>query len=144
MKEVPKYPGCFVCGDQNSCGLKARFFFDGDKVVSEVVVDERFEGYAGIGHGGITASLLDEVMVKAVLALDKYAVTAEMTIRYYRPVRTGDKLLCTGRVVRQKGRVWFTEGEIVDPDGNRYATGTGKYIEAQEDFREELLSSLKP
>ena len=143
MREVPKYHGCFVCGDKNACGLQARFFFDGEKVLTEAVADERFEGYCGIGHGGITAALLDEVMVKAVLAADVCAVTAEMTVRYHRPVYTGDKLFCTGRVVKQRGRAWFAEGEIVDADGRPFATATGKYIEAEEDFRRLLLRSLE-
>ena len=75
MKEVAKYPHCFVCGDQNVHGLKAKFFFDGEKAFTEVTADGSFEGYRGIYHGGIIATLLDEVMIKAILAQPVTAVT---------------------------------------------------------------------
>ena len=45
MKEVAKYKQCFVCGDENSHGLKARFFVREDgAVISEYKVDQRFVG----------------------------------------------------------------------------------------------------
>ncbi len=78
MKEIVKYSGCFVCGDLNECGLRAGFYYDGRQAVAEVEVGRRFEGYRGICHGGIIAALLDEAMIKAILAIDRYAVTAEL------------------------------------------------------------------
>ena len=76
MKEVLKYSHCFVCGEKNDSGLKARFYYDGKQAASEVYAREQFEGYRGIYHGGIVSTLLDEVMIEAILALDRYAVTA--------------------------------------------------------------------
>lgn len=143
MKEVIKYPGCFVCGDHNDCGLKARFFYDGEQVCTEFVADERFEGYRGICHGGVTATVLDEVMVKAVLALNVYATTAEMTVRYHRPVRVGDRVACTGRVVQQKGRAYFAEAVARNADGELFASASGTYIQAREEFLDELRNSLE-
>ena len=143
MKEVLKYPGCFVCGDLNQSGLKARFFYDGDRAICEVKADVRFEGYRGIYHGGIIATLLDEVMIKAILAVDSYAVTAEMTVRYRAPVRIGDQLRFVGTVVRRKGRVFLTEGEATVGPDQVVATATGKYIEARPEMREVLLQSIE-
>ena len=131
MKEILKYPGCFVCGDLNQFGLQAKFFYDDGRAICEVSADERFEGYRGIYHGGIIATLLDEVMIKAILAVDCYAVTAEMTVRYRAPVRIGDQLKFVGRVVRRKGRVYLTEGEVTVGSDQVVAMATGKYIEAR-------------
>ena len=142
MKEVVKYSRCFVCGDENSHGLKARFFFDGKQATTSITAEEAFEGYRGIYHGGIIATLLDEVMIKAILAGDIYAVTAEITVRYHRPVSVGDKLNFAGRVTRSKGRIYFTEGEVVGNDGARYASATGKYIEAKPEMAARLVDSL--
>ena len=142
MKEIVKYSGCFVCGDQNPHGLQARFYYDGDRAVTEVVADETFEGYRGIYHGGILAALLDEVMIKAILAENRYVVTVEMTIRYHKAVRTGDRIRFSGRRIGNKGRLFLTEGEALGDDDKPFATATGKYVEAKEDFREELLKSL--
>ena len=142
MREILKYRHCFVCGDENPGGLKAKFFFDGKEAITELTADESFEGYRGIYHGGVLSSLLDEVMIKALLAQDIYAVTAEMTIKFKRPVRTGDKLKLVGRHVGGRGRVYFTEGEAVDENGQVYATATGKYIEARADLRDDLKNSI--
>ena len=82
------------------------------------------------------------LLLSALLAQDIYAVTAEMTIKFKRPVRTGDKLKLVGRQVGGRGRVYFTEGEAVDENGQVYATATGKYIEARSDLRDELKKSI--
>lgn len=142
MKEVARYSHCFVCGDQNPFGLKARFFYDGQKVVTTVQATEQFEGYRGIYHGGVIATLLDEVMIKSILATDRYAVTAEMTVRFVRPVRVGDTLNFVGRVVGHKGKLFLTEGEVRDEAGEIYATATGKYVEARDDLRQDLMKSI--
>lgn len=139
MEEVIKYSGCFVCGDCNPNGLNARFFYDGTAVTTEIVADKRFEGYSGICHGGITAALLDEVMVKVVLARGIFSTTAEMTVRYHRPVRVGERVICRGWVTQQKGRAWFTEATAVNGEGQPLASATGKYIQALAEFRDELM-----
>lgn len=143
MKEVSKYSHCFVCGDQNPIGLKAKFMFDGEQAITELTADERFEGYRGIYHGGIISALLDEVMIKAILAEDIFAVTAEMTVRYHRPARVGDHLTFTGKKTTRKGRLYVTEGAVTTQNGDVLATATGKYIEAKGDFKDELTNSVE-
>jgi acyl-coenzyme A thioesterase PaaI-like protein len=142
VKEIVKYHYCFVCGDRNLEGLKARFFFDGEQAVSDVVAVDRFEGYRGIYHGGIISALLDEVMIKAILARNVFAVTAEITVRFHCPVETGTRLRFLGRITEQRGRLYLTEGEARSPDGASYASATGKYIEARPDLKARLMSSL--
>ena len=130
-----KYPGCFVCGDDNPCGLKAKFYSDGSQVVTELTAQRDFEGYRDIYHGGIIATVLDEVMVKAILAGQRYAVTAEMTVRFVKPVPVGEKLKFIGRIVKTKDRFFMTEAEARGEDGTVFARATGKYIEAQKSLK---------
>ncbi len=138
-----KYSGCFVCGDKNETGLKARFYFDGEQAVTEVVASERFEGYRGIYHGGIVSTLLDEVMIKAILARDRYAVTAEITVRFLQPIRTGDKITFTGKVTKSKGRVFLTEGKATGENGQILATATGRYVEPDATLKAALMNSVE-
>lgn len=142
MTEVRRYKNCFVCGDQNPHGLQAIFHYDGHEVTTTVTARADLEGYAGIYHGGVLASLLDEVMIKAILALDVFAVTAEMTVRYRLPVHTGDRITFRGRITETKGRMYFTAGEAVGDDGRVFAEATGKYLEARPELKDELLRSL--
>lgn len=143
MKEVAKYAHCFVCGDRNDHGLKARFFFDGEKAFTEIKAAEAFEGYSGIYHGGILATLLDEVMIKSILAGSVFAVTAELSVRYLAPVSVGDELIFTGWITRRKRRVYLAEGEARGRDGTLYATASGKYIEAKADLKQRLKASVE-
>ncbi len=143
MKEIVSYKKCFVCGLQNAGGLKARFLFDGTQAFTEMTASEQFEGYQGIYHGGILATLLDEVMIKAILARGIFAVTAELTVRFKRPVTTGDRIRFSGKVTSVKGRLYATEGEAVGDDERPYATATGLYMEAKPELRDRLKTSVE-
>jgi uncharacterized protein (TIGR00369 family) len=143
MREITRYRKCFVCGDENPQGLAARFYFVDGEARTEIDTREVFEGYRGIYHGGIIATLLDEVMIKALLAEDIYAVTAEMTVKFKRPVRIGERVHFAGRLVRRRGRACFTAGEAVNAEGRAYAVAEGKYVEADPDLRAELLKSIE-
>lgn len=138
MKEVVRYKRCFVCGEENVCGLKAKFLWDGREVQTTVTASPNHEGYTGIYHGGIVASLLDEVMVKAILATGVISVTAEMTVRFKKPVKIGETITYTGRIVESKGRLYTTEAEAVDSKGETVATATGRYLEARADLKAQL------
>ncbi len=142
MKEILKYPGCFVCGDNNQIGLKARFVFEDGQAVTEIVADKQFEGYKGIYHGGIISTVLDEVMIKAILAEDKFAVSAEITVRFHLPINVGDKLKVIGRVKEVKGRVYYTEATAIRNANEIVASATGKCIEAKPELIARLRQSI--
>jgi uncharacterized protein (TIGR00369 family) len=143
MKEVVKYRNCFVCGNENAHGLQASFFVGDDgSVVSELVADERFQGYKDVLHGGIVASMLDEVMIKAILASGAIVVTAEMTVKYKLPARVGHKLVFIGSVTEHKGRIYQTTGIARYDSGETVAVATGVYLEAKGEFRNSLLDSI--
>ena len=143
MEEIVRYRNCFVCGDENEHGLQAKFYFDGEKAVSELDALDRFEGYKGVYHGGIISTMLDEVMIKAILAQGIFAVTAEMTVRYHKSIETGARLRFVGRVTESRGRMYLTEGEVRSGDGVLYASAVGKYLEARPEMRDKLMESLK-
>lgn len=142
MMEIAKYSGCFVCGNKNNIGLKARFFFRDGKAVTEYIAEKKFEGYLGILHGGITSALLDEVMIKALLAREVYAVTVELTVRFKKAVNTGDKLYLEGCIAREQGRLFITSGEVKTDSGEIVASATGKYLRVNEKMKSQLLRSL--
>ncbi len=143
MKEIARYSGCFVCGEKNEIGLKAKFFLKDGKAVTEYITDERFEGYKNVFHGGILSTLLDEVMVKSLLALNVLAMTVEMTVRFHKIVKTGEKILFEGLLDKQKGRIIYTKGFAKNEAGEIVASATGKYLKVNENLKEELNKSLE-
>lgn len=144
MREIARYSGCFVCGEENDIGLRARFFFDEDtrKAVCDVIADEQYAGYKHIFHGGITATLLDEIMIKSLLAEGNMVVTAEMTVRFKKPVYSGDSLRFEGWMTAQKGPLFITAGRAVNQHGETVAEASGKYVKPAAALSEKLSDSI--
>jgi uncharacterized protein (TIGR00369 family) len=79
-------------------------------------------------HGGIIATVLDEVMSKVSRFFDVRAVTAELTVEYRKPVRIGTDLIVEGFNARREGRQLYHEGEIRDAAGTLLARGRGRFV----------------
>ena len=111
-----EYQGCFVCGKENSRGLKLDFFFDHKKneVYTNVVFEEYMQGYNGIIHGGFITMLLDEVMAKACLFADLPAVTAKLEVQFKRPAKIAEHLRFVGKLVERHGKRIKTEAECLN------------------------------
>jgi acyl-coenzyme A thioesterase PaaI-like protein len=142
-REVVRYRGCFVCGRDNIIGLNLNFHSDGKTVRTKWFPDRRHEGYKGIVHGGLLAAVLDEVMIKAILAKDIRCVTASMEVKYKAPAEVGDELLFEGRMTEQKGRIILTVGWARNSKGIVVAQATGKYMTVPGDLDKRLATSLE-
>lgn len=148
LTEVVKYPGCFVCGDENDSGLKLKFWWDGEVCRTEFVAQERFCGYHRLLHGGIISTILDEVMIKAILAEGTLVVTVDLQVRYKVPVQTGDKLKFEGRVGQRKKRFFTTTGVAMLESGRIAAESSARYIQVTDterlaDLTAQLSGSLE-
>jgi uncharacterized protein (TIGR00369 family) len=124
---------CFACGERNPDGLRLRFEYpEPGHCRAEFVAPRKFQGWQGVLHGGIISTLLDEAFAHALGGPERgdgeAAVTAEMTIRFKKPVRIGQKVILEGRVVRLKGRLIDCESVLRDEAGTELASATGKLI----------------
>jgi len=105
-----------------------RFDVEGEVVTAQFVPHQDHCGYNDRVHGGVMAALLDEVMGWAPSVLKRrFCVAAEIVIRYLKPLPIGHPVTVRGEMTTDRGRVWETQGEIVDEQGTVYARGTGKY-----------------
>ncbi len=78
---------CFGCSPNNSFGLKLNFVEDGEFIVAEWIPNANFSGYKNILHGGIQATLLDEIASWVVqIKLKTSGFTGNLNIRYRKPV----------------------------------------------------------
>jgi len=90
---------CFGCDPSNPHGLHMQFFAGEGSVVTWVTVPEHLCGWKNIVHGGILATIFDEVMGRAVLyQLKCLTMTKSMDIRFMKPAYTGGELRAEGRV----------------------------------------------
>lgn len=104
---------CFGCGKNNPNGLHLHFYELDDSAIQAPFTPRReHEGYAGMVHGGIIATVLDEVMAWALYRRDTWGVTARMEIAFKRPVEVGVPTRAIGRVLKDRGRLIEVSGEI--------------------------------
>ena len=122
---------CFGCGQDNPGGLQGAFYnLEDGKTASIFQPGDLFQGYPQRLHGGITAAILDEALGRAIIALepDCWAVTAELSIRYKKPVPLNAPLKVVAEVTENNRRLFRSSGELILPDGVVAATATGTYV----------------
>lgn len=120
---------CFVCGKGNPHGLQLDFRLDGDEYYTEFYADARYQGYTGVTHGGISATILDEVMAKHLTSQGLGVVTAGMEIRYKKPVPTGATVRFVSRMVEHKRNLYRMAAAAYLPDGTVAVEASGKFVE---------------
>ena len=82
---------CFGCDPHNPIGLRLKFERDGEVVRTTWEPRKDLEGYPGVIHGGILATLADEIAGWYGLAvLGKAGVTKSLSIEYQTPARSAD------------------------------------------------------
>jgi acyl-coenzyme A thioesterase PaaI-like protein len=120
---------CFGCGPANTAGLRLDFLLAEDgSVVCLPIIPNSFEGPPAFLHGGIIATLLDEVMSKTLRALGLSGLTSQLEIAYHFPVHSGVPIRLEGRLVRSEGRKHWTEAKLLDSRGHVLAEGKGLFV----------------
>ncbi|MCB5262148.1 MAG: PaaI family thioesterase [Candidatus Cloacimonetes bacterium] len=128
------YDRCFVCGQANPIGLKIDFSYDEEGAAyATLALDQVFEGYPGVVHGGILSTLLDEVMAKAVINSGKIAVTAKLSVSYRKALNSGQSVLIKGWITRAKSRTISTAASISDESGI-YAEAEAVFVVPRQDL----------
>ncbi len=110
------HAGCMVCGnkDNNPASMQLAFCRDGDNEVStQFLVTPRYQGYTGLMHGGMTSTLLDAAMTHCLFALGIEALTAELVVRFVKPVPVGEKIKVSAALVGQRRGVYQLESFIM-------------------------------
>jgi acyl-coenzyme A thioesterase PaaI-like protein len=122
---------CFACGELNERGLRLRLHLSDRRCWTELTLGPEFEGWEGVAHGGILATVLDEVMAWALVAEDAWGLTARLTTEFKRPVRVRVPIRAEGWLTEARRRLLRTEARIMDAaSGEVLATATGLYVAA--------------
>jgi acyl-coenzyme A thioesterase PaaI-like protein len=122
---------CFACGRKNPIGLKLEFYFDNEEYVTVFTPKEEHQGYPGIMHGGITATILDEITARYVWAKGIVAFTASLNVRYRKGIPIGKPVTFKSRLVKKRGRLYELAAEAVLEDGTVAAEASSKIMEAK-------------
>lgn len=87
-----------------------------------------FQGYDGMLHGGIIASLLDGAMTNCIFARGRVAVTAELNVRYRAPVAAGEEVTIRAWVDQSHSRLHQLRSELAQ-DNVVKVIATAKFME---------------
>lgn len=122
---------CFVCGVKNAYGLHLNFYWDGEKLICDHIVPERFNGYPGIVHGGVVASMLDEMLGRVFMGetgKPRFMYTARLMVHYRKHVPIGKPLHMEAYPIKDRGRVAESKAKLFGPEGDLLAEAEGLVV----------------
>ena len=132
---------CFGCSPHNHGGLKMTFFEDGDEIVSTWEPAETHQGYHKVLHGGIQATLMDEIASWVVyVKLHTAGFTSRADIRYRKPVYVNQgPVTLRARCLKMRRNLADIEVRLFDKEERMCAEGTFTYFtysmeQARENF----------
>ena len=123
-KPVPnRWQGfCFGCSKRNEIGLHLDFWWNDGKAYSKVKLGREYCGFEGVVHGGIVATLLDEISSWA-LGFDrtKMSFTLNAKIDYLKIVPVNQELYLVGDVLEKNGDISKVRSVVLNHEGNALA-----------------------
>ena len=122
------YQQCFACGQRNEVGLKLTFRREGDRILADYRPTKRFQGFPGVLHGGILATMLDETMSRTGALRREWLMTGKLDIRYRRPAPIDQPLRIWGEIVRERAGAVDAAGAVETMDGTVLAEARGMFV----------------
>lgn len=143
MKPLPQTQSCFACGKNNPHGLNLAFHTDGSQITTAWTPTPWHTGFADTIHGGIIAAVLDEIMAWTCGIIGgRFAVSAEISIRYLHPLRPGDLARGIGSIKEnRRGKIFKTCANLRVAD-IEIASASGTYLAIKSATEEKLLTDF--
>jgi len=122
------HAGCAVCGATDCHGLHVCFHAWPDGRVTGVFEGRPdLQGYPNTLHGGMVSTLLDAAMTNCLFAHGFAAVTAELTVRFLRPV-AADRPVTAGAWIEKSWRRLHLLAAELRQEGKLMATAAAKFV----------------
>jgi acyl-coenzyme A thioesterase PaaI-like protein len=106
-KPQPNSKMCFICGLENPVGLKLRIYeTEPGMVETTYTAPEHFQGYPGVLHGGIVATMIDEISGRSLMGTlehGRFMFTAKIEVKYRKNVPIGKPLRIVGKALKDRG-----------------------------------------
>ncbi|UCE13516.1 MAG: PaaI family thioesterase [Candidatus Heimdallarchaeota archaeon] len=120
---------CFGCSQSNEHGLQLRFYFSEKGCFTECTIPEYLCGFDGIVHGGIIATLLDEVAAWTVISqLFRVGITTKIITEYINPVRANTKLRVEGEISKQEEKCVVVHSTVSSIEGTLLAEAESEWL----------------
>ncbi len=122
---------CFGCSPDNEHGLQLQFYEEDGFLYSDWEPRGFLQGFYNILHGGIQATLIDEIgnwMV--MIKLKTASVTSELTVKYLKPVHINKagKIRLKASLTKVEKNLATVHVELFDGEGIKCAEGDPVYF----------------
>lgn len=133
---------CFGCSPDNENGLQMEFEDDGEYIISHWNPRACFQGYLDVLHGGIQATLLDEIASWVVMVhLKTGGMTSRMDVRYLKRVLVNEgPILIRAKLIENRHRVALIKAELFNAAGELASEANVQYFLLPEKMAKEKLS----
>lgn len=136
---------CFICGMDNPISLRAPFYnMEDGSVMTLFSYNESHQSFPERVHGGLAATMLDELGLRALWAKGKediFGVTMSLTVKYRKPVPYNEPLIGKGIVLRETSQFATIKTEIFDNRGCLLVNGEVSYIKLEP---QKITAGVKP
>ncbi|WP_404309795.1 PaaI family thioesterase [Neorhodopirellula lusitana] len=122
------HPTCIVCGKKVAHGLGIEFLsIEEGSVETNFDCQPILEGYPAMLHGGIICMLLDGAMTNSLFTRGIVAVTADISVRFRKPVSSQGQATLRARVDDSRSSLFFTSAELLQ-EGEVKATAKARFV----------------
>lgn len=101
------------------------------ELVYKMTISDKHLAIPFAAHGGVVSALMDSTLGICALSLvcvnDQIVSTVEMKLNFLAPIRPGDHLVGTAKVLSQGKKLLVTEAEIVNQNGILVSKGMGTF-----------------
>jgi hypothetical protein len=127
--DLPGY-NCFGCSPTNPSGLRMEFFEEGDEIISTWSPGLDYQGFHDVLHGGIQATMMDEIASWVVFSkLDTAGVTYQMKTRFKKPVHISKgPVTLRARLLSQRRNIASIEVTLLDGEGKQCSESVVDYF----------------
>ncbi|MHA2295591.1 MAG: PaaI family thioesterase [Candidatus Hodarchaeales archaeon] len=120
---------CFGCSQTNENGLHLRIWVSEEGCYTRCVIPGHFSGFKGVIHGGIIATLLDEVAAWTIMTqFFQMGLTLEVRVKYLKPVPTDTEIVVKGAITKRDGKKVKVHSAIYSLEGNILSECESKWL----------------
>ncbi len=142
LNDRTTYQRCFACGDRNEQGLRLVFRREGDRICADFTPNPHHQGFPGVLHGGIIATLLDETMGRTGALRREWLITGKLDIRYRLPAPIDQPVRVWGQIAQERTGAVDAIGAVELTDGTVVAEARGLFLKVPEPVASRSLAQF--
>jgi len=140
MGILPVYKDSFFCSPNRKDGLGLNMIYEKGTVYTDMRVDNRFEGYEDVVHGGIIFGILDVIMWWVTfMETKKICMTRKTEMDFFKPIMCNTLYKARGEVLRIENKDIYASAWVEDKSGECCAKATGLFREGKDMSMQALI-----